>query len=94
MNKILFLGILPLSTHYAIVLFNTRASHSFISVQFAKDHSFGIKSVQEEWQIQLSSRETFVTNQMCKDCKVKVQEWMMAADLIIVEMNDLMSYSE
>ena len=42
----------------------------------------------EEWQIQLPSRGTIITNQICKDCKVEVQEWMMAADLIVVEMND------
>ena len=42
----------------------------------------------EEWQIQLPSGRTIITNQICKDCKVEVQEWMMVADLIVVEMND------
>ena len=88
MNKILLLGILPLSTHYAIVLFDTGASHSFISAQFAKDNGFAIEEAKEEWQMHLLSGETISMNQICKDCKVEVQDWMMAADLIVIEMND------
>ena len=60
MNKICVLGVLPLLTHYAIVLFDTGASHSFISVQFAKDHSLATNYVKEEWQIKLPSRGTML----------------------------------
>ena len=79
---------LPLSTHYAIVLFDIGASHSFISARFARNNNLWIEKANEEWQIQLPASGTIFTNQICKDCKVEIQEWMMAADLIVVEMNN------
>ena len=72
LNKIFILGVLPLSTHYAIVLFDMGVSHSFISTQFVRDHNLGVESVEEEWQIHLPSGETILTNQICKDCKVDI----------------------
>ena len=76
-----------MSTHYAIVLFDTGASHSFISARFVRDNNLWAEKTNEEWQIQLPSGGSILTNTICKDCKVEVQEWMMDADLIVVDLN-------
>ena len=83
-----------MSTYYAIVLFDTGASHSFISARFARGNNLWIESMDEEWQKQLLSRGTTITNQIYKDCNVEVQEWIMKGNLIIEKMNDFMSFSE
>ena len=47
-----------------------------------------MEKTDEEWQIQLPSGGSILTNTICKDCKVEIQEWMMDADLIVVDMHD------
>ena len=47
-----------------------------------------MEKADEEWQIQLPSGGSILINTICKDCKVEVQEWMMDANLIVVNMHD------
>ena len=44
-----------------------------------------IENVEEEWQIQLPSGKTILTNQICKNCTVEVQKQLMTADLIVMD---------
>ena len=70
--------------HHAIVLFNCRASHSFMSQTFASKHDQKIIEVDKGGYSIISARATISTNQIVRDVLISIQEREYTMDLIVL----------
>ena len=88
MNECFVLGILPLSSTYAAVLFDWGATHSFVSTDFVREFNLNIETGNEEWNMHTQTRNTKVTNLIYKSCTPKIGAWHLQTNLIVLEMKD------
>ena len=70
--------------HPAIVLFDSRASHSFMSQTFASKHHQEIIEVDKGGYSISSSGATISTNRLVRDVLISIQEMEYTMDLIIL----------
>ena len=73
---------------YAIVQFDTDISHSFVLATFAKTRNRKIEISNEEWHVHISIGETKETNQVYKRCKLKISNWQLSTDMIVIKMTN------
>nr|CAD1820570.1 unnamed protein product [Ananas comosus var. bracteatus] len=64
-------------------LFDTGASHSFISSSFAKTHDIEISDSADAWWV-YAPEHTFSVHEECMACPVQVGDWIMPADLLVL----------
>ena len=69
--------------HPAIVLFDSRASHSFMSQTFASKYDQKIIEVDKGGYSISSARATISTNQLVRDVLISIQEREYTMDLIV-----------
>ena len=70
--------------HPAIVLFDSRASHSFMSQTFASKHHQKIIEVDKGGYSISSARVTISTNQIVRDVLISIREREYTMDLIVL----------
>lgn len=65
------------------MLFDSGATHSFISILHAKTLKHKIEPLESELMISTPSGKVFLVELVCRDCKVKVGGVVMKVDLIL-----------
>ena len=51
--KYFILGVLPLSSAYVVLLFDSGASHSFVSARFVRQYHLGVEDENEKGHVRL-----------------------------------------
>ena len=84
MGEIVTAGMFLVNKHHAIVLFDSRASHEFMSQAFASKYDQKIIEVNKGgYSISLAGA-TISTNQIVRDVLMSIQEREYIVDLIVL----------
>ena len=81
-------GVIPLFSGHALILFDSGASHSFVSSSFVKAHDMKMDVGTHEWHVRIPTRETQVSRAVCKRCPLTLSYLKMPADLVVMEINN------
>ena len=82
-------GMIKLFSSNVYVLFDTGATHSFVSVRLVRENNeLTPTSLEFELCISTPSGDVFVVNQICKKCRLNIEGRTMEADLIVMDMKD------
>ena len=81
-------GVIPLFSGFASILFDSGASHSFVSSSFVKAHDLKMEVGIYKWHVWIPTGETQVSRAVCKRCPLTQGYLNMPTDLVVVEMND------
>ncbi|XP_077234715.1 uncharacterized protein LOC143876922 [Tasmannia lanceolata] len=81
-------GTLPIASVYACVLFDSGASHSFISSRFVVKHGLVHEPLDVELCVDTPVGGSLITDRICKSCAVKIGDRELPADLVVLEMKD------
>ena len=84
----IILGTLLVNSHPAAVLFDLRASHSFIKEGFTTHHQFEFHTLQPLYLIQ-SLGLILRTDQICPDVKVEIQGVEFLVNLIVINLEGM-----
>ena len=84
MGEVVTTGMFLVNKHPAIVLFDSRSSHSFTSQAFASKYDQKIIEVDRGGYSISSAGATISTNQLVRDVLVSIQEREYTMDLIIL----------
>ena len=84
MGEVTTVGMFLVNKHPTIVLFNSRASHSFMSQAFASKYDQKIIEVNKDGYSISSARATISTNQIVRDVLISIQEREYTMDLIVL----------
>ena len=84
MGEVVTAGMIHVSKHPAIVLFDSGASHSFMSQTFASKHHQKIIEVDKGGYCISSVGATISTNQIVRDVLISIQEREYTMDLIVL----------
>ena len=71
--------------HYipVVALFDSGASHCFMSSRFVKQHSLPQHKMEYDWEIS-TGNGTIVTNKICKSCPVAIGGRTLEADMFVM----------
>ncbi|KAK1422572.1 hypothetical protein QVD17_17855 [Tagetes erecta] len=72
----------------AYVLFDSGASRSFISINFACHKSFVRSKLVNALEVEVASNKSFVVSEVCQNCKLIIQEEEYSIDLIPIELRE------
>ena len=86
--KIDIVGVIPMYSGYAMVLFDSGASHSFVSSSFVKAHDMKVDVGNHKWHVRIPTGDTQISKAICMRCPLTIGHLEMPADLVIMEMND------
>ena len=86
--KLDVVGVIPMYSGYAMVLFDSGASHSFVSASYVKAHDMKVDIGNHEWHVRIPIRETHVSKAICMRCPLTIGYLKIPADLVVMEMND------
>ena len=86
--KIGVVGVIPLFSGHALILFDSGASHSFVASSFVKTHNMKMNIGNHEWHVRIPTGETQVSRAVCKRCPLTLSDLKMPADLVVMEMKD------
>ena len=78
----------PISSIFACALFDTSASHSFVSPSFASQLGIIIEPLDVELLIDTPTGGEMVTNSVCKSCIVIIENRVLPTNLIVLDMHD------
>ena len=81
-------GVIHLFSGHALILFDSDASHSFVSSSFVKTHNMKMDVGNHEWHVRIPMGETQVSRAVCKRCPLTLSYLKMLTDLVVMEMND------
>ncbi|KAH6807774.1 hypothetical protein C2S51_028882 [Perilla frutescens var. frutescens] len=81
-------GMVNISDVSAYVLFDSGATHSFISVKFYSRIGVVCDRIDDALEISIPSGKTLRTNRMAKNVKLDISEKNIGADLYLLEMKD------
>uniref|UniRef100_A0A2N9G313 RNA-directed DNA polymerase n=1 Tax=Fagus sylvatica TaxID=28930 RepID=A0A2N9G313_FAGSY len=81
-------GIIQVSSAYAYVLFDPGATHSFVSVVFAKKHNLESLPLEIELCVDTPVGGVVIASDICKSCVTKIANRELVADLTLLEMKD------
>ena len=81
-------GVIPLFSGTALILFDSGASHSFVSSSFVKAHNIKMDVGTHEWHVRIPTGETQISRAICRRCPLALNNLKMPADLVIMEMSD------
>ncbi|XP_020080802.1 uncharacterized protein LOC109704476 [Ananas comosus] len=77
-------GIILVKGVRARALFDTGASHSFISRSFAQAHDIEYCLGEHVWHVE-GPGQSFMVRERCLACLVQVNDWVMPIDLLVLE---------
>ena len=83
-GEVVTVGMFFVNKHLTIVLFDSRASHSFMSQAFASKYDQKIIEVNKGGYSISLARATISTNQIVKDVLISIQEREYTVDLILL----------
>jgi hypothetical protein len=69
--------------HHAVVLFDSDASHSFVSSTFASEHKMNVITIAKGGYC-ISAARNIMTNQVVKDVKIEIGDREFLADLVVL----------
>ena len=75
---------IPVHSVHVLLLFDSGASHCFISYSFAIDHDIPIARLENPWEIN-TGNGVIITNSICKSCIVEVSGRKLEADLCVLK---------
>ena len=81
-------GIIPVSSIHASVLFDSGATHSFISTTFIRQHDIVCESMKTKLYIETPVGGILSTESMCKSCSIRIGERELSTDLVVLDMHD------
>ena len=82
------IGVIPLLSGYAIILFDSGASHSFVSSSFVKAHDVNMEDGNKEWHVRVPTGDTQISKAVCKRFPIMIGYLTMPTDLVVMEIND------
>ena len=83
MKEVMTASMFLVNKHPANILFDSGASHSFMSQTFASNHDQKIVVVDKGGYSISSAGATISTNQLVRDVLIFIQEWEYTMDLIV-----------
>ena len=83
-SEVVMVGMFPMNHHPAVVLFDSRASHSFMSQTFASKYDHKIIVVDKGGCCISLARASISTNQIVKDVLISIKEKEYIMDLIVL----------
>ena len=83
-GEVVIAGMFLVNKHPAIVLFDSRASHSFMSQAFASKYDQKVIEVNKGGYSISSARATISTNKMVRNVLISIQEREYTMDLIVL----------
>lgn len=82
------IGTIPFYGIYAYILFDSDATHLFISTAFIKEHGMLSKSMATKLYDETPVGGTQSTNAIYKSCRVKIGDKELLVELIVLDMQD------
>ena len=79
-------GIIILYNSWARILFDPRATHSFIRTTYALDLGLNFEKLEQALSVDLPTGEQLGTNRVCKGCVLHIGEHELIVDLISIEL--------
>jgi hypothetical protein len=73
-----------INDHPAVVLFDSGASHSFMSSTFASEHKQNVVTIAMGGYCISAARNNIMTNQVVKDVKIEIGDREFLADLVLL----------
>ena len=87
-KKLDIVGVILLFSGYAMILFDSGASHSFVSSNFVKAHDVKMDDENQEWHVRVPTGDTQISKAICKRFPIIIGYLTMPADLVVMEIND------
>ena len=84
----MFVGVIPLFSVNATVLFDSGASHSFMAQTFVLTHHLKTQIGTQEWNIHTPTGGIRVSNKVCRNCPLEIGHLILSANLVVIDMND------
>ncbi|KAL0536720.1 hypothetical protein IC582_025680 [Cucumis melo] len=81
-------GTLPVLGHYALVLFDSSSSHSFISSAFVLHARIEVEPLYHILSVSTPSRESMLSNEKVKVCQIEIANHMIKVTLLVLDMHD------
>lgn len=81
---------LPILGHYTLILFDSRSSHSFISLMFVNHVCLEIEPLSYVLSVSTPFRKTMLLNEKIKACHIEIVNHVSDATLLVLGMRDLM----
>ena len=70
------------------MLFDSSASHSFISAKFARKHSLKIESSNQEWHVNMPTGKTQISRLIIRRNPLENYPWNLEADFIVMDIQE------
>lgn len=87
-SKRVISGMLSVNDRMAYALFDTSATHSFVSEVFVRKVSLMIEAGERVLMVSLLSRIQILTTRVCKNCEVTVSVMLTKINLIMLQISD------
>jgi hypothetical protein len=84
-GEVITAGMFLVNQHPAIVLFDSRASHSFMSQTFASKNDQKIKVVDKGGYCISSAGDSISTNQIVRDVLISIKDREYTTDLVVLQ---------
>ncbi|KAL0537836.1 hypothetical protein IC582_026825 [Cucumis melo] len=81
-------GTLPVLGHYALVLFDSGSSHSFISSAFVSHARLGVEPLHHVLSVSTPSGECMLSKEKVKACQIEIAGHVIEVTLIVPDMLD------
>ena len=81
-------GVIPMFSGYAMILFDSGASHSFVSSSFVKAHDMKTEAGNEEGHVRIPTGDTQISKAVYRRCPITLGYIEMPANLVVMEIND------
>jgi hypothetical protein len=83
-GKVVTAGKFLVNDHHAVVLFDSGASHSFVSSTFASEHKLNVITIVKGGYCISAVGNNIMTNQVVKDVKIEIGDREFFADLVVL----------
>jgi hypothetical protein len=70
--------------HPAVVLFDSGASHSFVSSTFASEHKLNVITIAKDGYCISATRNTILTNQVVNNVRIEIGDREFLVDLVVL----------
>ena len=81
-------GTLPILGHFALVLFDSRPSHSFISSMFVQHMSLDVEPLSHMLFVSTPSRKIMLSREKIKVCQIEIAKHVLDVTLLVLNMQD------
>ncbi|XP_038978966.1 uncharacterized protein LOC120109276 [Phoenix dactylifera] len=81
-------GTLPVASIYAHTLFDSSATHFFVSSTFVQKHDLPYVQLEYDLHVSTLAGSGMIGNQVCKTCPIQIVGRDLPADLIVIDIHD------